>query len=231
MDYISIGILFTICFGASFLLFYQFFLKKLGGRIAELVTTNSIEKIKTKYSKVLEDYKKDLTKYLQQHKADLDLELEPIKTLLSKGNITHQIQLGYIYQKRVDETLVLYKNLREVDTAIRDWTVSIKPILEDLEKEEYERRKRVDEALNEFIKHYYSSKLLYPKDAINHIEKLFEEYRKITHDYGFSLNSFNPQQDNETVKEIAGKMQTTMHDQLLLLEEVLREKIFRNEVI
>lgn len=167
---------------ASYLLFYKSWLKSLGREFAKLSTIESLTKltegVKKEFNEKIEDYKSRLSE-------ELTLKIEPLKSELAKNNITHQIQFGFLHQERAKVIIELYKKLIELHSAMVDWTAFLHPIIEDGEREDQERAKRANIALNDFRNFYVLNKLFFTKSFCSHIDDVFKEYWEKGWDFGF----------------------------------------------
>ncbi|ACD91286.1 hypothetical protein Clim_2263 [Chlorobium limicola DSM 245] len=167
---------------ASYFIFYKAWLTALGSEVAKLSTieqlTQLTENVKNDFSKQIEEYKSKLSE-------ELTLKIEPIKSELAKGNITHQIQFGYLHQERAKVILELYKKLIELHSAMIDWTNFMHPVIEDGEKESQERTKRANIALHDFKNFYLLNKLFFSKMFCKYIDEVFKEYWDKGWDFGY----------------------------------------------
>ena len=64
----------------------------------------------------------------------------------------------------------------ELQSAMVDWTTSIHLIYEDAEKEEQERIKRANNALNDFKNFYIVNKLFFSRSFCNYIDEVTSVY-------------------------------------------------------
>ena len=172
-------ILFLAC---SYLIFYKSWLKSLGAEFAKLATIKNLTEIQ-------ENIKSDFNLKLEEQKTKLNeelaLKIEPIKSELSKNNITHQIQFSYLHQERSKVIVELYKKLVELQSAMIDWTSFMHLIREDAEKEAKERADRANKAFTEFRDFYLSNKLFFQKSFCETLDKVTEDYWSKAWDYGF----------------------------------------------
>lgn len=167
---------------ASYFIFYKAWLTALGNEVAKLSTTEQL-------TRLTENVKKDFNQQIEAYKSklneELTLKIEPLKTELAKGNITHQIRFGFLHQERAKVILELYKKLIELHSAMVDWTNFMHPIIEDGEKESQERTKRANVALHDFKNFYLMNKLFFSKTFCKYIEDVFKEYWDKGWDFGY----------------------------------------------
>lgn len=167
---------------ASYFIFYNSWLKSLGREIAKLST---IEQLTSLSENVKKDFNEKIETYKSRLNEELTLKIEPIKTELAKNNITYQIQFGFLHQERAKVIIELYKKLIELHSAMVDWTAFLHPIIEDGEREDQERAKRANIALNDFRNFYVLNKLFFTKSFCSHIDEVFKEYWEKGWDFGF----------------------------------------------
>lgn len=167
---------------ASYFIFYQAFLKKIGQKVAELVTEKQLTEIR-------ETVKSEFKSKMETHKAELSLELskriEPLKSELAKGNISHQIEYGNLYIERTKVIREMYARLQELHSAMAWFTAQLVPVIEDTEKEEQERKERINKALNEFQNYYVINKLFFDKEFCDFVDGIFKTYWDLGWEYGF----------------------------------------------
>lgn len=168
---------------ASYFIFYKAWLKALGNEVAKLSTVEELtqleENVKKEFNESLEAYKAKLNE-------ELSLKIEPIKAELDKNNITYQIQFGFLHQERAKVILELHRKLIELHSAMIDWTAIIHPIVENAEKEDAERTKRVNQAIYEFQNFYVSNKLFFQKSFCDYVDGIFKEYWEKGWEFGYS---------------------------------------------
>jgi len=181
-DWTQIGINVILFLIASYFLFYKSWLKALGNEVAKLST-------KAQLTKLEEDVKKEFNENLESYKSklseELSLKIEPIKSELSKNNITHQIQFGYLHQERGKVTLELYKKIQELHSAMVNWTATLQPIIEDAEKEATERTNRVNRAMDDFRNYYIVNKLFFSAKFCEFIDSIFQVYWDKGWEFGY----------------------------------------------
>ena len=186
INWIEIGFEFGSFLAISYLIFYQGFLKSFGRKIVELATVERLttiqENVKQEFNEKIESYKMDLS-------AQLAEKIEPLKSELTKNNISYQIEYGHLHQKRGEVILELYQKLQELHGAMAHWTARMHPIIEDAEKEAEERHVRVSRALNDFQYYYIAHKLFFAKSFCKSIDDIFESYWKLAYDFGFKSNA------------------------------------------
>lgn len=167
---------------ASYFIFYRSWLNALGREVAKLSTTKELtlitEGVKIDFKEKLENYKSSLNELLSKN-------IESMKSELAKNNIAYQIQYSFLHQERAKATLEIYRKLQELHFAFADWTATIHPIIEDSEKEEEQRRIRVNIAINDFRGFYTSNKLFFVDTFCTYIDAVFDEYWKIGSEFGF----------------------------------------------
>ena len=167
---------------ASYFIFYRSYLNALGREVAKLSTTKELtlitEGVKKDFNEKLENYKSTLNELLSKN-------IESLKSELAKNNISYQIQYSFLHQERAKATLKIYRKLQELHFAFADWTATIHPIIEDSEKEEEQRRIRVNLAINDFRSYYVSNKLFFVNSFCTYIDTVFDEYWKIGWEFGF----------------------------------------------
>jgi len=171
----------TFC-TVSYFIFYKSWLKSLGNEMAKLITREQLTKME-------EDVKKNFNEQLESYKSklneELSLKIEPLKSELSKNNITHQVQFSYLHQERGKVTLELYKKLQELHSAMVSWTAVIQRILVDAEKEDEERAIRVNKAIQDFGNYYTNNKLFFSSDFCVFIDELFKNYWEKSWDFSY----------------------------------------------
>jgi len=167
---------------ASYFIFYKSWLTSLGRETAKLSTAEELTRLT---ESVKEDFNIKIELYKNKLSEELTLKIEPLKSELAKSNITHQIQFSFLHQERAKVILELYKKLIELHSAIVDWTAFIHPIIEDGEKEDQERTKRANIALNDFRNFYVLNKLFFSKAFCNNIDEVFKDYWDKGWDFGY----------------------------------------------
>ena len=181
-DFFKILVQLILFLISSYLIFYKNWLKSLGAEFAKLATIKDLTEIQ-------ENIKSELNIKLEEHKIKLNenlaLKIEPIKSELSKNNITHQIQFSYLHQERSKVIVDLYKKLVELQSAMIDWTSFLHLIQEDAEKEAKERTDRANEAFTEFRNFYIPNKLFFQKTFCETLDKITEDYWSKAWDYGY----------------------------------------------
>jgi len=159
--------------GASYFIFYKSWLKSLGKEVAELLTAKDLTIITESVKK---DFKESIELYKSKLNEELSLKIEPIKSELSKQNISHQIQFSFLHQERAKVLIELYKKLHELQSAMADWTAVIQPVKEDADKEREERAIRANAALVDFKNFYIPNKIFFTKSFCESIDEILKEY-------------------------------------------------------
>ncbi|MFB9054624.1 hypothetical protein ACFFVB_16165 [Formosa undariae] len=171
----------TFC-TVSYFIFYKSWLKSLGNEMAKLTTREQLtkleENVKKNFNEQLESYKSKLNE-------ELSLKIEPLKSELSKNNITHQIQFSYLHQERGKVTLKLYKKLQELHSAMVSWTATLQRVIVDAEKEDEERAIRVNNAIQDFGNYYTNNKLFFSSEFCEFIDELFKSYWEKSWDFSY----------------------------------------------
>ncbi len=167
---------------ASYFIFYKSWLTSLGREAAKLSTAEELTRLT---ESVKEDFNIKIELFKSKLSEELTSKIEPLKSELAKSNITHQIQFSFLHQERAKVILELYKKLIELHSAMVDWTAFMHPIIEDGEKEDQERTKRANIALNDFRNFYILNKLFFSKTFCNNIDEVFKEYWDKGWDFGY----------------------------------------------
>jgi hypothetical protein len=166
----------------SYFIFYKSWLKSLGNEMAKLTTREQLTKLE-------EDVKKNFNEQLESYKnklsEELALKIEPLKSELSKNNITHQIQFSYLHQERGKVTLELYKKLQELHATMVNWTARLQTVIIDAVKEDEERAKKVNDAIQDFGNYYTNNKLFFSSEFCEFIDELFKNYWEKSWDFNY----------------------------------------------
>jgi len=183
---------------ASYLIFYKSLLKYIGKETAKSLTIA------------------DLTRLKEEVSSEFSKELEKIKSVLAKKNISYQIQFNYLHQEKAKATLEIYRNLQELQSAMLDWTALMHPVFEDAELEEKARSQRANKAIQEFKNHYILNKVFFPKEFCDYIDSIFKEYWDKGWDFGYKKNR---------IKNLKGDFYKYYSDELKRISEEIRETL------
>ena len=164
---IEIGAELILFLVASYFIFYKAWLKSLGTEVAKLSTAE------------------DLTKIQETVKSDFNTKIEELKSTLSKNNISYQIQYSHLHQERSKAIVELYRKLQELHSAMVDFTATMKPVIEDADKEEEERNVRANKALMDFKNYYILNKVFFDKIFCKYVDEVFKVYWDKGWEFGF----------------------------------------------
>lgn len=211
---ISIAIEVIVFIVVSYFIFYNSWLKSLGKEVAKLSTIKDLTTI-TENIKI--DFERSIEKYKSKLHEELSLKIEPLKSELSKQNISYQIQFSFLHQERSKVIIELYRKLQELHSAMVDWTNLIHFVHENSDTEREMRGKRANTALVEFKNFYTANKIFFSGEFCDFIDKLINDYWNKGWDFGevqtrISEGNLPPdyfkeysQQLNEISKEIKEK--------------------------
>lgn len=220
----------VIILGAFYFLFFKSWLKALGREVAKLSTieqlTRLTEGVKKNFNEEMEAYKSKLNEELNQ-------KIEPLKAQLAKSNITHQIEYNFLHQERSKAILELYRKLIELHSAMIDWTRDFQAVIEDAEKENQERIKRVNIAMADFNNFYLFNKVFFSETFCEYIDAVFKEYRSKGWDFGYrqeriksgQLTAQYMEDYSKDLNKIASDLQTNLPGKIKEIENMVRKML------
>ncbi len=127
----------------------------------------------------LEKYKQTLTFSTKEFELKLNSSLEKYKSDIS----LHLNRQNKLHEKRLLVIDEMYKLLVTLDSAMREMTQFMKPIIEDAEKEEKERIARSQNAFSKYNNYFLFNKLYFNKETADLMETLRKEYFSASWDY------------------------------------------------
>ena len=161
---------------------------------------------------------KSLVKYIigldtEKYKAELNGELETVKTKLAQENLSfshklnqemeaHKHKFDLIKQKSQTEFSILhteragvikelYLKLIELHAATHIFTRTIHGVFENAEKEEQERVERVNSAFHEFKNYYLPNKLYFSKEIVSQLDRILTEFWSKSDTFARTKGYFN----------------------------------------
>ncbi len=167
---------------ASYFLFYKSWLNALGAEVAKLSTAEELtrltEGVKSEFSGQLENQKIKLSE-------ELSHKIEPLKAELAKGNITHQVQLQFLHNKRGEVIVELYRKMIDLHSAMLDWTATFQEVIEDADKEKEARTTRVNKAMFEFNNFYLYNRLFFSEGFCKELDDVLKDFKSKGWDFGY----------------------------------------------
>ena len=218
---------------ASYFLFYKAWLKALGKEVAKLTTVADLTKLK---EEVKADFNKNLETYKKELNEELALKIEPLKSDLAKSNITHQIQLSYLYKERAIALVSIYRKLQDLHFRMIDLTQPIQIVRNDSTEEEHSRLKNITDALYEFKMTYMENRLLLSEEFCKTIDEVMKDYSDKGYDYSYRMARMKSEdlpadywkKYSEDMSEISAEVREKFPAKIVAIEKKCRE-ILRGE--
>jgi len=127
----------------------------------------------------VEKFKQRLEHASKEHELILNTNLEKYKSDFS----LHINRQNKLHDKRLEIIDELYKKLVTLDSAMKEMTSFMKPIIEDAEKEENGRVQRAQTAFAEYNNYFLYHKLYFSKEVCVLLETIRREYFNANWDY------------------------------------------------
>jgi hypothetical protein len=160
-----------------------------GKKVIEYFFDETIEMKKLELSQQLEIHKKHLEQQNKIFQYQLDTKLNEFNIRFSK-----------LHQERAEVIKELFAKLIELHHSMLAFTSTIQIVIINAEKEEEERLKRVNDALNSFNTYFIPNRIFFSIELADKLDKLSKEYWDKGWDYSFLRSQFK---EGDLTKEIA----------------------------
>jgi len=90
-----------------------------------------------------------------------------------------------VYERQLNVIIELHKKLTRLNREMQIMTAFMKRVIKDAEQEETERIKNAGEAYNDFMLFYQDNLIFIPKNTVDKIEVIRDDYWSSFNDYTF----------------------------------------------
>jgi len=162
-----------------------------------------------------ESYKTELDHKTREFQTTLDGKLELYRAELNLQNY----KSTQVYERQLNVIIDLHKKLIKLNREMQIMTAILKPVIKDADQEETERINSAGEAYNDFMIFYRDNLIFIPKDTIDKLDAIRDDYWSSLNDYSFGHNygikdKFTFEKSIEAGKRLREKIQPAV-DQLI----------------